>query len=272
MFYYFEKYYKPILFSVVNCIGLLVLQNIRFVNQDYFAIASVAYITLTVVLLYLDHQTHKTNQLNNKPVIFDNTIHVASLIQHYILPLWLIISLLFLLYINIDRNLQIFYIIGTSITLLFCYVNIKSYYENYFLIEKRTHLVYDFIKIFLFIINSNVLLYYYFRTNLNITALYTAFVCLTFFLIFLIAFRNFQDLKKTLIRILVGCTLMVLFLYWCLIILHLGVIQTNIAVIMLFYILSAYIHHDIDGTLTMEVFTEYIIWFSLMAAVIWGIS
>lgn len=271
MFYYFEKYYKPILFTIVNCIGLIFLQNIRHSYVEYYSVGCVLYLIISTWLLYLDHKSHQAKQAT-KPLLFDNTIHLSDLIQHYILPLWLIVSLLTLIFINQDRLIGIFYIAGASVTLLFCYININAYFENYYLIEKRTHLVYDFIKIFIFIVNSNILLNYFTIDGSSMIALYTAFVSLTFFLIFLIAFRNYQDLRKTCLRIIIGCTLIVLSLYWCLVILHLGVIQTNITVVILFYMISAYIHHDIEGTLTLEVFTEYLIWLALMITVVWSLA
>lgn len=270
MYYYFEKYYKPIIFAVLTLVGFVYLENLRFVNQSYFWSASGIYLLLTTSFLYLDQKIIAKDKA--RPLLFDKYSHYANIAHHFILPIWLILSVIIMLSVNYNRNLDIAYILGASISICFCYINIKSYYENNFLLERRTHLVYDFIKIFLFIINSNIFLYLYEKQDLNITLLYIAFVLLSFILIFLISFRKGYDIKKTCITVLIGSILLVILLYWSIVILNLNVLQTGTFVTIVFYIIAAFIHHELEDTLTLTIITEYLLWVVLMISIVWGVS
>jgi len=270
MYYYFEKYYKPIIFAILNLGGLVLLENLRFTNLNYFWSFSVIYLLVIALFLYVDKVNRSS--VTTRPVIFDRYSHVANIAQHFLLPIWLTTSMVVLLYVNINRNLELAYILGASISLCFCYINIKSYYDNNYLIERRTHLIYDFIKMFLFIINANIILHLYYSGVLNVSLLYLSMMAVTFYLIFLIAFRADYDIKRTCLAVLIGCVLMVLMLFWCISILNLGFVYTNIFVAILFYIITAFIHHELEGTLTMTIMSEYLIWVLFMITILWGLS
>lgn len=270
MHHYFDKYYKPIIFSTISFLGLIYLEKLRFSNLNYFITASVIYIVVLFLLLLLDQKNSSKNSII--PLLFDKYSFISNVSQHFILPIWLVISIIFVMYVNIDKNLVFIYTFLGNLCLLFCFVNIHSFYANNFLIERRTHLIYDFIKIFLFVINSNILLHFYFSKNISEILLYLSFASLTFFLIFLICFRRLYEIKRASISILLGTILMLLLMFWCISVLKLGFVYTNIFSIILFYIISAFIHHELDETLTVSVITEYLLWVLIMISILWGLN
>lgn len=259
-----NKYKISILLSILFAAGLFFAEYIRFEQKDYFFIVAIAIVGLTFMYLYLDHLIHiNIFRLQNK-LNYSEIHHEKHLFRHYIYPILLVTLNLCFIYLIDNRQFTLLINILTSLCFLMTFFNVRSYYENNFLVEAKTHLIYDVLKIYIFFLAA--ILSYVITVVYNLDVLFAGVFMISIggFMIF----RTFWRHKYNILRSLIVSSFHIVFLLALFIFLEKVLLFDDFqkAVLMTFgyYTISGIVNHEIEGTLSKETVVQYLIWWVII--------
>lgn len=195
----------------------------------------------------------------------------GHILNHIILPVFIIVSVAGFIYYNSDdliRIVAIFIVISINMIL---FINIRSYYQDEFLVEQKTRYVYTAIKLVIFFFSMNFLL------HLSRFCLFEIWVltCLVCFLILILAFlmiyQRAQVSLATIIYVIVSAFVISL-IFMVLSQIGIILIGLNVITFLLFYFALSILHHKMERTLTRNVLGEYILILILALSIFFGLS
>jgi len=195
----------------------------------------------------------------------------GHLLNHITLPILLFISFSGFIYFNKDDLVRL---VALSLLIFInsiLFINIRSYYEDKFRIETSTRYIYDIIKLFIFFFGVNLILHIQIILQLEVWVASISIALLVLLLGFLLIYRQSQVNIHTIYYIIISAFIIgVLFMLISFSpILTLGI---NIVIFLLFYFDISILQHKLDRSLTLEIFTEYLLTLILAFVIFAGIS
>lgn len=264
---------RSVIFSILIFAGFLLLQKIIIeFTFEYYIAYCIIFFSLFITFLYADHLSHY-KKLNQKMIfMLDKRYYLNFLFQHYILPIMLFIALCVFSYVNIDLTFKFLIILVCSVAFLFCLINIQSYFQNKLQTESKTHSIYDTVKLILFFVLVNIELQFYFSFNLNSFFLIVILIITTIIEVWLIFIRNNIYHINTFIYIISSGIIIAVFAIIGIHLLRFTLLQLNLLLFSIYYLLISVINHKLEGTLNFKVISEYIFVILLSMALMYGLQ
>lgn len=188
------------------------------------------------------------------------------LFDHIVLPITFFIGVVIFLVGNNDYTLDILLILSASIIHFVLYTNIHSFYFNQFTLEFSTHVVYDFLKIFLCFLYLFALRIYTgfpFESGYIVASMSGVVV----FILLIIQLRRYQELKKRSVMYAILASLMIMIISFGIDPFAGSALSTAVILTVFYYIFAGLLHHKAEGSLTFKIMFEYFI-IALMVVVL----
>lgn len=196
----------------------------------------------------------------------------SQLTHHIILPSILYFSFLGIIYIYHLSLPKYFIFLIAFFTFTLLFVNIRAYYEDKFKLEEKTHYVYDIIKFIVFFLVANSILRLENFLNTPSFFTYLEIALLTLFLNSLILVRNKQINLWTISYIIFASIVLAVVTYILLSFTVFTILSTAIYLLLTNYILSAILHHKLEGTFSKEILLEYLTVLLLSLVILQGLT
>ena len=263
---------RSIFYAFLTGFGLIfAIQLLKDYGLDKFLLAVVITSLILFLEIYLNWRfaTKVLRQIDMPSVNVYNLW--GHLLNHISLPLLLFFSLAGFIYFNSDdliRLIAISFLVIINATL---FINVRSYYRDEFKVEEATRYIYDVIKLIIFFFCINLILHVkiLFQVELWISALV---VCsLVLILGFLVIYRRAQLGLDTIIYVICASFLISIF-FMILDTFGFMLLGINVVIFLIFYMILSILHHKMERTLTLGIFTEYILILLLAFLLFSGIS
>jgi hypothetical protein len=250
--------WRSFFYSLLLCIGFILLVGI-VENEPiryFFYGSAILFLVLIIELVGLWYwSTRKLIQLNI-PLV-DNYDNITQLILHATLPSMLYWSIVAFIYNNINPHLWQIIIFLSWISFFVLFTNIRSYYEDKFKLEQKTHFIYDFIKYLIFFLASFSLIEFTLSKAINFYIIPTGLSLLSIFIVLLNLLRYKQVRTRNVSVALLGSVLIGFVAYLGMY--YLNFYKLQVVIVLLFYILTSIIHHMVKNNLTKDIVVEYIL-------------
>lgn len=180
----------------------------------------------------------------------------GHLLNHISLPLLLFYSLAGFIYFNSDdliRLIAISFLVIINVTL---FINVRSYYRDEFKVEESTRYIYDVIKLIVFFFCINLILHVKILLQVDLWISALGVCALVLILGFLVIYRTAQLGFDTIIYVI--CASFVISIFFMILnIFGFMLLGINVIIFLTFYMVLSILHHKMERTLTLGVFTEY---------------
>ncbi len=255
-----KKNLRAFSYALSVAIGVVFVQIIgmQYPIENYI-VFSVILLGVLVVEVFLNYRksVQVIKQLDLPEVKIYNKF--TQIVFHWFVPIGFLIVLLTFIYLNNQSSLILFFF-GLSFAFFFIFfVNMRSYYEDKFKLEEKTHFIYDVMKIFTFFALANSILNISsgFEINFFITVALVSITSIVLTLMMLLVERRVGIVTWGLI-FLSGMALGYLTSS-----LQLFLEGTNLIIsfysALIFYIFNALIYHEIKRTLNRQIIVEYLL-------------
>jgi hypothetical protein len=248
---------RSLIYSLILAIGFGIYTfSLSYNNPQYSMI--IAGVTALIFLLELITTIWLGKSLLEQYKLppIDNHDKFANLIQHFVLPISLFVSLISFLFFHQYLVVKYVFVAISFFAFWILFANIRAYYEDKFKIEIRTHYIYDLVSILTFfgLIDSFSNFVNYTSTNLILYYLGLSLIIVVFYALVIIRLRIF-DIRNILLAALISnLGFVMVFNALNLITLKLSFIST-----LMYYFFIAYANHHRENTKSMKVFEEYIV-------------
>jgi len=197
--------------------------------------------------------SRRLSQLNIPAV--DEYDHLTQLILHVSLPTLFYWSIIGFIFINMNPHIWKVVITISIIIFFILFTNIRSYYEDKFKLERRTHYIYDFIKFFIYLLVIFSLVEIGITYAIPLSLIGSGAFALSFFLVILnlIGYKNksIRFLLISFIGSIINGVVLFISIY------YLDVARVLVTSMLSFYILTSLLHHLIRKDLTKDIIIEY---------------
>lgn len=203
--------------------------------------------------------------------INDKVNELLLFINNFVLPISLFIGYIGFIHYNIVNYINLPLIIINIVVFTILFTNIRAFFLYEKTAESKTHFVYDIIKFLIFFYITNILshlsLYY------DIVLPYAiALLVITFSLILLMMWKLNKVHIASLVLAIGGSIFITIFFVVVQRFLFTNSLQISLALLFIFYITTAIIHHVILKTLRRSVLLEYFAVMLVVLAVLYGIN
>jgi hypothetical protein len=252
-----KKNLLPIIYGLAVALAMVFVQAVYVTNPDYFWIGSIISFSILIFTIYLTRlRSTKTLRQLELPDV-DNYTRLEIFIYHLLLPSIGFWSFTSFIYTNIQLNLTFLYFITAFFTYASLFINIRAYYLDKFKLEEDTHYVYDLIKIFSYFNLVTATLNLSDRFGLNFYIISALIFTIASLLTLIIILRKTNvNLIHLLIILLAGLSLGYLSAT-----LNIFLAVSNLVIgflsSLIFYLVNAILHHELDGTLRISTLVEY---------------
>ncbi len=246
--------------------GLVMALLVAFLEQFSFYSLPLALIIATtlcavilLVLLSLNKRfaTSRLRQLEFPNV--NSYSPIVELLYHFALPLLTLLSFVGVIRVLSTEGMSLLLFALAFVVFSLFFVNAKAYYEDKYKLEEQTHIIYDLAKLFMFFSSTSFILTMGNSLGFNFFIITGLVFCAGSLLTFLILLRqkNFQ-LFDILLILLAGLSLgyLVANLFEFL---AQRSILTSLYSTIIFYILNATVHHEVNRTLKLGIILEYLL-------------
>ncbi len=259
LFCFIYKRKRTIFHAIATGLGLLLsIHLLKDYGNEKFIITIVATSLILFLEIYLNWRfaTKVLRQIDMPSINVYNLW--GHLINHITLPLLLFYSVAGFIYFNSDDLVRIISILFLIVINLIFFINVRSYYSDKFKMEEKTRYIYDVIKLIIFFFSINLILHIrmIFQINSWIIGVFVCFISLILYI--LIIYRKIQVNINTITYVIV-VSFVISVLYMILDITGYFFLGINIVIFLLFYIFLSILHHKLERTLTVKVFTEYLL-------------
>jgi hypothetical protein len=257
--------------GVTGSIYISITKLIKEGNTSVFVIFSFLALFIFVSEIIIDY-IYKNKKLEINFDINDEVNEASEILNKFLLPFLLYISLLGYTYYNFAGTfvLFVYFIIYMSFLLLF--LNIRAFFELDMKLQSDTNPVYDLIKFLIFYCFVDTLLNLYKSGTIEIVVFGIMYVVLFVLLSYLFIIRyvkNTAKIKKYLaVQNLIGATSLGLIFMLP----DASALLLSLIAFFVFYVSLAIIHHVINKTLSFWVVFEYVLVFLMASSVLIGIG
>lgn len=189
------------------------------------------------------------------------------LVHHLILPTILLAGTLGFIYFNASSLANL----GLIALCYFCYFilfeNFKFLYSNNFVYERKTHYIFDLIKLVSFFLFTNLLFHLYDIGLSKIILLILLGITVLLFFMFEVLRRE-QANSTVMIFVGASTTATIILTFVLMTFMNLNNIELSAITFSCYYLLGAILHHKLSGTFTTKVLTEYAIMSTLLITVV----
>ncbi|MBD3362560.1 hypothetical protein GF362_02470 [Candidatus Dojkabacteria bacterium] len=194
----------------------------------------------------------------NIPIV-DRYDRLTQIILHATLPSLTYWSICAFIYSNINSNFWFFLLGIAFILFLMLFVNIRAYYEDKFKLEKRTHVVYDFIKliVYLFIAYSVFNLRFEYNISKILVSFLLSILSLMIFTFNLLRYKHlvFSNIAYVFMNsILIG-----LFVFIIMGFKSASIYKLTSLTMIIFYVFTGILHHKIQRDLNKQIVVNYLL-------------
>ncbi len=253
-----SKYIRPIIFTIIITLLIAILPYLKIYQLQYFLFFCLIIALVITLLFYISRLGHKRHINFQELIHFDKNYYYFQLAKHYLYPIVLFISQVLFLLTNYDKPFELIILIATSICYFFLFLNIQSYFENKFLMEKKTHAVYDFIKVIIYFLLTHFILHFYFTYQVDQLVIISLIAILSAVAFYFSIFRlRVKDVKLKLVSILVAIVIWIS-VYILINVFSFNLIRTNIMTFSIFYLILSLLRHRLDGNLSKNIIFEYL--------------
>jgi hypothetical protein len=263
---------RPFVYATVLTLGFALLLNIleNLPDNFFFSAALILYVVLLFELFSTRFYAQRIlDQFELPPV--EGEDRLAQLIHHIILPTFTYVGLVIFLFFNHQHSLNILLLVLVWAIFAILFTNIRAYYEDKFKLERITHNVYDFLMLIISFISIDAILNIFSYTDAARILIVLAVAVTLIFLGFLVLIRygltNLSHIRVMLGTIIVFAALLYIFLLYGQSLSLVSFIGT-----LFFYYLIAYFNHVLDDSFSGKVLLEYVLVFSIIVTVLYGIS
>jgi hypothetical protein len=248
---------RPLIYSLILTIGLVILLYILDNTKLEYYIIGVIILSLIFVV-----EIVSTIYFGNKLLIqyqlppINNKYHLGNVIQHVFLPIALYISINSFIFFHKYLAFKYLFIIISFYLFWVLFTNIRAYYEDKFVIEIKTHYVYDLISLISYfgLFDTIMNLVVYFEINDIYVVVLTQILILLFYVLVIFRLKIF-DVAKIIFPILF-VNLGIILLGQTL---HIYPIKTAFISTIIYYFFIAYSNHHKENTKSMKVLEEYFV-------------
>ncbi len=263
---------RPFFYSLVITVGFAFLLSIlhNLPESFYFSAAGVLYFLFLFELFNTRYYAQKILEQFGFAPLTDETALILF-IHHLVLPTLAYIGIVLFLFFNSDPNFNLFWLVLIFILFSVLFTNIRAHYEDKYNLEELTANIYDILTLVIAFVAADGLENAARSASLN-NGFVVALILLLLFLLAIISIFRYRLLKPQVFRVVLPsffAITLVLFL-----IVSSGLAAGQIALIstlMLYYII-AFLNHYRDGTLNLNVITEYVVVFLLLLVIVYGSS
>lgn len=271
MIKFIKEFNRPLLYGLLIFMGLFALNQILFdYGVNSFVKISIFFTAICLLLLFLDHQSHLKKYNQRELFLFEKEYYFKHLINHYLIPITLFVLTILFMFFNTNAVIKLLVISISSIAIVICLINLRSYFLNKLLIEAKTHTIYDGMKILIFYLFANVLLHIQIVLRINTFIILLLFFILTILGIVLMFIRREIFHKQVFLISIAGSSIISLTYILTHRVLNFNLLQTNVILLCFFYFLTALIHHRLERTLNKEIVFNYILFMSMTVLIIFG--
>ncbi len=257
---FFKNNIRAIIYSILITVGfgtLVYVLDMRL-NDLFLLSSSILYLILVVEIVWMWYWAKKKLIQLNIPIV-DRYDRITQLVLHATLPTMLFWSIVGFIFNNLNPHEWVFILCVSFILFFVLFTNIRAYYEDKFQLEEKTHAVYDFIKLFIYVFS--IYNFLTFSQSYNLQILYS--------IIFLgvigsvLLFLNLLQQKSHSIALFV-VSIVLSFVISILSVVFFEILNMHIFKVvgigfLLFYICVSFMHHTIRRDLTKELIIEYLI-------------
>lgn len=201
----------------------------------------------------------------------DKVNEFLLLINNFLLPISLFIGYIGFIHYNIVNYINLPLIILNIVVFSILFINIRAFFLDDKREESKTHFVYDIIKFLIFFYISNILSHLSIFFDNLIPYAFALFI-ITYSLMVLMMWKLEKLHKNSLFLSFVGSVFIVLIFAFIQSFLFTNSLQISLALLFIFYITTAIIHHVILKTLQRNVLIEYFAVMLVVLAVLYGIN
>lgn len=250
--------WRSVFYSGLITLGFVVLIGIienEPIRYYWYGVGILYLLLLTELFGLWFWSTRKLIQLNI-PLV-DTYDYKTQLILHVSLPSLLYIAIVGFIYNNLNPHLWVLFIIIGGISFFLLFTNIRSYYEDKFKLEQKTHFIYDFIKYFIFLLFTISGVEFVLSTGVEYIFIPVFIFAISLILIFLNILRYKFPRWYVWIVGFVGSLLLGLVAWIGLY--YLNMFKLIFVLMLIFYMFTSIIHHIIKSDLTKDIVVEYLL-------------
>lgn len=189
------------------------------------------------------------------------------LIHHLILPVLLLVGALGFIYFTASSlaNLALVFLC------YFCYFvlfeNFKYLYTNNFVYERRTHYVFDLIKLVSFFLFTTLIFHFY---DLGLSKFgLIAIIGVVVLLFFMFEVLRREQVSSPVTGFVFASTFITMLIaYLLLTFLDLNTIELSAITFSCYYLLGSILHHKLSGTFSAKILTEYALMSTLLITMV----
>lgn len=264
-----EGIFRRSLFYAIVMFVLFQVMLLPLLNHMYPFYWMLVCVGFTVVIAELLYSRLSERQV---PIYLDashmrNVKWREHVLHHALLPGLLYASGVLFLFFNRVRVLDQFAIVLLSGTFFVIYYNISATYLKMYRISRNTQMVFDFVNIIVFYFFTDVLINLVLYAGFAKYVVFIGSAVITFILVGMMALLLKQFTREVFVALLVSALAMgiVVVLLWTIPIFNVAVI--SLVATVGFYLVDAYWHHRLEGTLTWDIMSQYGL-FAVMALIL----
>jgi hypothetical protein len=263
---------RPFFYSFVITVGFAFLLSIlhNLPENFYFSAAAVLYFLFLFELFNTRYFAQKILEQFGFAPLTDETALILF-IHHLVLPTLAYIGIVLFLFFNADPNFNLFWLILIFILFSVLFTNIRAHYEDKYKLEELTANIYDIYTLVIAFVTADGLENAARSAGLN-PGFVVALILLLLFLLALISIIRYSLLRPKVFRVVLPSFIIITLVLFLLVSSGLAAGQIALISTLMLYYIIAFLNHYRDGTLNMNVITEYVVVFLLLLVIVYGSS
>ncbi len=255
-----RKNNRAFVYSFFISLGVVALQQIALTSgNNAFLLGFIVVSLLLALELYTTRRLASTKLSQFDLITAANNSNSNIIVYHTILPSILLVSLAGFIYFNNQPGLWPIYFLTSFILYSMLFINIRAHYEDKFKLEEETEIVYDLIKIFSFFAITNLII--------NLSSLFdfnyfiiTGLLFIVSSLLSLLVIAKRKNLHFYYVPLILLASLFLAYITSAIItIFEPTVMVTSFYATIIFYLINALLHHELEKTLRIGIVIEYIL-------------
>jgi len=263
-------YLRSVVYSLTVVLGLSIAFNLLDRGHDSDFVKMVVITSFIFIIEIYTGWLFRRQQVDQLEIPLFGHQLFSELSHHLFIPLGMFFSICGFGYFNRQDHLRIAVLAFAFVVLAVMFANIRAFYENRMKLERQTHYIYDIAKLLLFFGASDT--FFNWTSSVDMPYLGALAVSALGLLLLLMMSIRHDRVDTRIGKQILALSVILLVVSVVISIVDHNPLQASTTVTLVYYLITAAVHHILNKDLTIQVALEYILVTVLSLGFIYGLT